>query len=144
MSSRIITLNKPGLYVAEHNSTGKQFLVSIGGELPMLRVINIINLSDFTGGVYASDADKQILQNDMEAHPNTYTYTPIQIKLEKKSEDVKEDVLDLSKYSTVVENKDKLLEMDDNMSVITIIKDEGLDVATATEIWKQFKLSLRP
>ena len=47
MSSRIITLNKPGLYVAEHNSTGKQFLVSIGGELPMLRVINIINLSDF-------------------------------------------------------------------------------------------------
>lgn len=83
MSSRIITLNKPGLYVAEHNSTGKQFLVSIGGELPMLRVINIINLSDFTGGVYASDADKRILQNDMEAHPNTYTYTPIQIKLEK-------------------------------------------------------------
>ena len=134
MSSRIITLNKPGLYVAEHNSTGKQFLVSIGGELPMLRVINIINLSDFTGGVYASDADKRILQNDMEAHP----------KLEKKSEDVKEDVLDLSKYSTLVENKDELLEMDDNMAVINICKDEGLDVATATEIWKQFKLSLRP
>ena len=144
MSSRIITLNKPGLYVAEHNSTGKQFLVSIGGELPMLHVINIINLSDFAGGVYASDTDKRILQNDMEAHPNTYTYTPIQIKLEKKSEDVKEDVLDLSRYSTLVENKDKLLGMDDNMAVITICKDEGLDVAIATEIWKQFKLSLRP
>ena len=136
MSSRIITLNKPGLYVAEHNSTGKQFLVSIGGELPMLRVINIINLSD--------NKDKQKLQDDMEAHPNTYTYTPIQVKLEKESKDVKEDVLDLSRYSTLVENKDKLLGMDDNMAVITICKDEGLDVAIATEIWKQFKLSLRP
>ena len=31
MSSRIITLNKPGLYVAEHNATGEQLLVSIGG-----------------------------------------------------------------------------------------------------------------
>ena len=30
------------------------------------------------------------------------------------------------------------------MAVINICKDEGLDVATATEIWKQFKLSLRP
>lgn len=59
MSSRIITLNKPGLYVAEHNSTGKQFLVSIGGELPMLRVINIINLSDFVSGFYADNKDKQ-------------------------------------------------------------------------------------
>lgn len=143
MSSRIITLNKPGLYVAEHNSTGKQFLVSIGGELPMLRVINIINLSDFVSGLYADATDKQKLQNDMEEHPNTYTYTPIQVKLEKESKDVKEDVLDLSKYSTLVENKE-LLEMDDNMAVITICKDEGLDVATATEIWKQFKLSLRP
>ena len=110
MSSRIITLNKPGLYVAEHNSTGKQFLVSIGGELPMLRVINIINLSDFVSGFYADSTDKQKLQDDMEAHPNTYTYTPIQV----------------------------------NMAVITICKDEGLDVAIATEIWKQFKLSLRP
>lgn len=144
MSSRIITLNKPGLYVAEHNSTGKQFLVSVGGELPMLRVINIINLSNFVSGFYTDEIDKRRLQNDMEAHPNTYTHTPIQVKLEKKSKDVKEDVLDLSKYSTLVENKDKLLEMDDNMAVITICKDEGLDVATATEIWKQFKLSLRP
>ena len=58
MSSRIITLNKPGLYVAEHNSTGKQFLVSIGGELPMLRVINIITLSDFVSGFYADATDK--------------------------------------------------------------------------------------
>lgn len=144
MSSRIIMLNKPGLYVAEHNSTGKQFLVSIGGELPMLRVINIINLSDFVSGFYADNKDKQKLQDDMEAHPNTYTYTPIQVKLEKESKDVKEDVLDLSRYSTLVENKDKLLGMDDNMAVITICKDEGLDVAIATEIWKQFKLSLRP
>lgn len=144
MSSRIITLNKPGLYVAEHNSTGKQFLVSIGGELPMLRVINIINLSDFVSGLYANATDKQKLQNDMEEHPNTYTYTPIQVKLEKESKDVKEDVLDLSRYSTLVDNKDKLLGMDDNMAVITICKDEGLDVAIATEIWKQFKLSLRP
>ena len=144
MSSRIITLNKPALYVAEHNSTGKQFLVSIGGELPMLRVINIINLSDFVSGFYADNKDKQKLQDDMEAHPNTYTYTPIQVKLEKESKDVKEDVLDLSRYSTLVENKDKLLGMDDNMAVITICKDEGLDVAIATEIWKQFKLSLRP
>ncbi len=143
MSSRIITLNKPGLYVAEHNSTGKQFLVSIGGELPMLRVINIINLSDFVSGFYADNKDKQKLQDNMEAHPNTYTYTPIQVKLEKESKDVKEDVLDLSRYSTLVENKDKL-GMDDNMAVITICKDEGLDVAIATEIWKQFKLSLRP
>ena len=100
MSSRIITLNKPGLYVAEHNSTGKQFLVSIGGELPMLRVINIINLSDFVSGFYADNKDKQKLQDDMEAHPNTYTYTPIQVKLEKEYEEVKEDILDLSKYST--------------------------------------------
>lgn len=144
MSSRIITLNKPGLYVAEHNSTGKQFLVSIGGELPMLRVINIINLSDFVSGFYADATDKQKLQNDMEEHPNTYTYTPIQVKLEKEYEEIKEDILDLSKYSTLVENKDKLLGMDDNMAVITICKDEGLDVAIATEIWKQFKLSLRP
>lgn len=144
MSSRIITLNKPGLYVAEHNSTGKQFLVSVGGELPMLRVINIINLSNFVSGFYADEIDKRRLQNDMEAHPNTYTYTPIQVKLEKESKDVKEDVLDLSRYSTLVENKDKLLGMDDNMAVITICKDEGLDVAIATEIWKQFKLSLRP
>ena len=30
--------------------------------------------------------------------------------------------------------------MDDNMAVITICKDEGLDVAIATEIWKQLKL----
>ena len=102
MSSRIITLNKPGLYIAEHNSTGKQFLVSIGGELPMLRVINIINLSDFVSGFYADATDKQKLQNDMEEHPNTYTYTPIQVKLEKESKDVKEGVLDLSKYSTSV------------------------------------------
>ena len=144
MSSRIITLNKPGLYVAEHNSTGKQFLVSVGGELPMLRVINIINLSDFVSGFYADEIDKRRLQNDMEAHPNTYTYTPIQVKLEKESKDVKEDVLDLSRYSTLVDNKDKLLGMNDNMAVITICKDEGLDVAIATEIWKQFKLSLRP
>ena len=144
MLLRIITLNKPGLYVAEHNSTGKQFLVSIGGELPMLRVINIINLSDFVSGFYADSTDKQKLQDDMEAHPNTYTYTPIQVKLEKEYEEVKEDILDLSKYSTLVENKDELLEMDDNMAVINICKDEGLDVATATEIWKQFKLSLRP
>ena len=144
MPSRIITLNKPGLYVAEHNSTGKQFLVSIGGDLPMLLVINIINLSDFVSGFYADATDKQKLQNDMEEHPNTYTYTPIQVKLEKESKDVKEDVLDLSRYSTLVDNKDKLLGMDDNMAVITICKDEGLDVATATEIWKQFKLSLRP
>lgn len=144
MSSRIITLNKPGLYIAEHNSTGKQFLVSIGGELPMLRVINIINLSDFVSGFYADAIDKQKLQGDMEEHPNTYTYTPIQVKLEKESKDVKEDVLNLSRYSTLVENKDKLLGMDDNMAVITICKDEGLDVAIAAEIWKQFKLSLRP
>ena len=110
----------------------------------MLRVINIINLSDFVSGFYADATDKQKLQNDMEEHPNTYTYTPIQVKLEKESKDVKEDVLDLSRYSTLVDNKDKLLGMDDNMAVITICKDEGLDVATATEIWKQFKLSLRP
>lgn len=144
MSSRIITLNKPGLYVAEHNSTGKQFLVSIGGELPMLRVINIINLSDFVSGFYADSTDKQKLQDDMEAHPNTYTYSPLQVKLERKAEEVKEDVFDLSKYSSLIENKDKLLEMDDNMAVINICKNESLDIATATEIWKQLKLSLRP
>jgi hypothetical protein len=144
MSSRIVTLNKPGLYVAEHNSTGKQFLVSIGGELPMLRVINIINLSDFVSGFYADSTDKQKLQDDMEAHPNTYTYSPLQVKLERKAEEVKEDVFDLSKYSSLIENKDKLLEMDDNMAVINICKNEGLDIATATEIWKQLKLSLRP
>lgn len=144
MSSRIITLNKPGLYVAEHNSTGKQFLVSIGGELPMLRVINIINLSDFVSGFYADSTDKQKLQDDMEAHPNTYTYSPLQVKLERKAEEVKEDVFDLSKYSSLIENKDKLLEMDDNMAVINICKNENLDIATATEIWKQLKLSLRP
>lgn len=144
MSSRIITLNKPGLYVAEHNATGEQLLVSIGGELPMLRVANVINLSNFTSGLYASEADKRKLQNQMEAHPNEYTYTSIQVKLVKQPEEIKRDILDLSKYSTLVENKDKLLEMDDNMAVITICKDEALDVTTATEIWKQFKLSLRP
>lgn len=144
MSSRIITLNKPGLYVAEHNATGEQLLVSIKGELPMLRVANIISLSTFSDGLYASEADKRKLQNQMEIHPNEYTYTSIQVKLIKQPEEIKEDILDLSKYSTLIENKDKLLEMDDNIAVITICKDEALDVTTATEIWKQFKLSLRP
>ena len=89
MSSRIITLNKPGLYVAEHNSTGKQFLVSIGGELPMLRVINIINLSDFVSKItgFNLSPNKPIVGKNAFAHEagihvqgilkNSSTYEPI-------------------------------------------------------------------
>lgn len=144
MSSRIITLDKPGVYVAEHNATKKQYLVSITGQLPMLRVANILDLSNFTFGLNSTVSTVDKLKEDMQNAPNEYTYSPLQVKLERKTEEVKEDILDLSRYSTLVENKDKLLGMDDNMAVINICKDEGLDVATATEIWKQFKLSLRP
>lgn len=143
MSRKIITLDKPGLYVAEHNPTNQQYLVSIVGELPMLRVANIIDLSKFAIGLPLPVEITDRLRENMQQSPNEYTYTSIKVLI-KQPEEEKKDILDLSKYSTLVENKEKLLEMDDNMAVITICKDENLNVATATEIWKQFKLSLRP
>lgn len=143
MTKKLIMLNKPGLYVAEHNPTGNQYLVSITGELPMLRVANILDLSKFVLGVTETINTIDKLKADMQQAPNEYTYTLLQTKLVKQSEVIKEDILDLSKYSSLNTNKEELLKMDDNMAIITICKDEDLNMATATEIWKQFKLSLR-
>lgn len=140
---KLITLNAPGLYIAEHNPTGKVFLVSIIGEVPMLRIRNIMDLSAFTEGKPVTLQENEKLSMDMWNNPNEYTYALLRTKLLLPNNEVKEDTLDLSNYPSLVEKKDKLLDMDDDMAVVEICKDENLNIATATEIWKQFKLSIR-
>lgn len=140
---KLITLNAPGLYIAEHNSTGKVFLVSIIGEVPMLRIRNIMDLSAFTEGKPITLQENEKLGMNMWNNPNEYTYALLRTKLLLPDTEVKEDTLDLSNYPSLVEKKDKLLDMDDDMAVVEICKDENLNIATATEIWKQFKLSIR-
>lgn len=136
-------LEKAGIYVAENTSTEEQFLVNIIGNNPLLKIKSVISLSMFIQDITKITLSQSDLITHIEENVNIFNWIPFQIKLNKE-ENTKTEVIENYKYLS--NNRDKIIEAirnnKENEVIIEFCKEEGISVANAWNLLKQFKLSL--
>lgn len=136
-------LEKAGIYVAENTSTEEQFLVNVIGNNPLLKIKSVISLSMFIQDITKIASSQNELITHIEENVNIFNWIPFQIKLNKE-ENTKTEVIENYKYLS--SNRDKIIEAirnnKENEVIIEFCKKEGISVANAWNLLKQFKLSL--
>ena len=136
-------LEKAGIYVAENTSTEEQFLVNVIGNNPLLKIKSVISLSMFIQDITKITLSQSELITHIEENVNIFNWIPFQIKLNKE-ESTKTEVIENYKYLS--SNRDKIIEAirnnKENEVIIEFCKEEGISVANAWNLLKQFKLSL--
>ena len=136
-------LEKAGIYVAENTSTEEQFLVNVIGNNPLLKIKSVISLSMFIQDITKIASSQNELITHIEENVNIFNGIPFQIKLNKE-ENTKTEVIENYKYLS--SNRDKIIEAirnnKENEVIIEFCKEEGISVANAWNLLKQFKLSL--
>ena len=136
-------LEKAGIYVAENTSTEEQFLVNVIGNNPLLKIKSVISLSMFIQDITKITSSQSELITHIEENVNIFNWIPFQIKLNKE-ENTKTEVIENYKYLS--SNRDKIIEAirnnKENEVIIEFWKEEGISVANAWNLLKQFKLSL--
>lgn len=136
-------LEKAGIYVAENTSTEEQFLVNVIGNNPLLKIKSVISLSMFIQDITKITLSQSELITHIEENVNIFNWIPFQIKLNKE-ENTKTEVIENYKYLS--SNRDKVIEAirnnKENEVIIEFCKEEGISVANAWNLLKQFKLSL--
>lgn len=136
-------LEKAGIYVAENTSTEEQFLVNVIGNNPLLKIKSVISLSMFIQDITKITLSQSDLITHIEENVNIFNWIPFQIKLNKE-ENTKTEVIENYKYLS--SNRDKVIEAirnnKENEVIIEFCKEEGISVANAWNLLKQFKLSL--
>lgn len=136
-------LEKAGIYVAENTSTEEQFLVNVIGNNPLLKIKSVISLSMFIQDITKITLSQSDLITHIEENVNIFNWIPFQIKLNKE-ENTKTEVIENYKYLS--SNRDKIIEAirnnKENEVIIEFCKEEGISVANAWNLLKQFKLSL--
>lgn len=136
-------LEKAGIYVAENTSTEEQFLVNVIGNNPLLKIKSVISLSMFIQDITKITLSQSELITHIEENVNIFNWIPFQIKLNKE-ENTKTEVIENYKYLS--NNRDKVIEAirnnKENEVIIEFCKEEGISVANAWNLLKQFKLSL--
>lgn len=136
-------LEKAGIYVAENTSTEEQFLVNVIGNNPLLKIKSVISLSMFIQDITKIASSQSELITHIEENVNIFNWIPFQIKLNKE-ENTKTEVIENYKYLS--NNRDKIIEAirnnKENEVIIEFCKEEGISVANAWNLLKQFKLSL--
>lgn len=136
-------LEKAGIYVAENTSTEEQFLVNVIGNNPLLKIKSVISLSMFIQDITKITLSQSELITHIEENVNIFNWIPFQIKLNKE-ENTKTEVIENYKYLS--SNRDKIIEAirnnKENEVIIEFCKEEGISVANAWNLLKQFKLSL--
>lgn len=136
-------LEKAGIYVAENTSTEEQFLVNVIGNNPLLKIKSVISLSMFIQDITKIASSQNELITHIEENVNIFNWIPFQIKLNKE-ENIKTEVIENYKYLS--NNRDKVIEAirnnKENEVIIEFCKEEGISVANAWNLLKQFKLSL--
>ena len=136
-------LEKAGIYVAENTSTEEQFLVNVIGNNPLLKIKSVISLSMFIQDITKITLSQSELITHIEENVNIFNWIPFQVKLNKE-ENTKTEVIENYKYLS--SNRDKVIEAirnnKENEVIIEFCKEEGISVANAWNLLKQFKLSL--
>lgn len=138
-----LKLEKRGLYIAENMTNHEQYLVAISGIAPMLRVANVISISNFV----KNQSTEEPLSTLIEENVNNFTWTPLEHKIaidtSEKKEEIKKNVSD---FQSLVEKREKYIELTKDgitNAALELCIDENISIEMATEAIKQFKLSLQ-
>lgn len=134
-------LKQKGLYIAENLTTHEQYLVNVEGKSPMLRVMNVISVTDFRNGNV-----KNISPSTIEENVDNMSWIPLGIKIAIKP--TKKGLkANLEDYKSLEENRDRYRQMLEDGKEAEIATDiccnENVSIEKALEIVKQFKLSLK-
>lgn len=136
-------LKARGLYIAEDLHSHEQYLVNVEGTSPMLYITNVISISEFVNSDGYSKENK--LREAITVSVSNFSWTPLECKIAIK-EPKKTIKAAISDYPSLSEKYDFYKELiekgDDSKAIMELCINESIDVGVATELIKQFKLSL--
>lgn len=144
-------LKEKGLYVAENLSSGQQYLLVVKGKSPMLRVANVLDLSQFAQydvntNQPASTCTINELISSIERTCDNFDWIPLQVKLDASTPTAKASKSNLQAYQVFSKNYENYVDLlthnCDNQVVIDVSTTEDVPVEVATELVKQFRASL--
>ena len=130
-----IVLNGPGLYIAHKNGNStNRFLITVIGKMPMLRVVNALDINRFANGRAFSELDQvsEAVVEDIIDNPDSYAYSRFD-SMPKLLRD-KHPYTPEEYQKWIKMKRDNILES----SILTdICKTKGVEFPQAKEIWNQ-------
>lgn len=143
-------ISKPGIYVIKHTVTEEEYIISVVGTAPMLRVINVIPLKDFARGIDLSNKTLAATCESIERECNQFEYNQLESKYIGNSpttEDLEDKQTELenimSKFSEEqkIELQSYVAQSDKERAILLINKIVDLDYSKAQSVYTQLRLA---
>jgi hypothetical protein len=136
-------LKTAGLYIAEHLSSHEQFLVAIEGVAPMLRITNVISITEFATNTKTM-MDPADLMESITDQVNGFDWITLQCKIaidkEKKSN---KDKSLLNDYKCLETHFDEYCKLSLVELAKQIAVEEDITIENAMNVARQFLDSVR-
>lgn len=142
-------ISKPGIYVIKHTTTEEEYIISVVGTSPMLRVINVIPLKDFARGIDLSNKTLTATCESIERECNQFEYNQLESKYVGNSptiEDIEDKQTDaekiLSKFTEEQISELQKIVIRDNKeeAILFINKVVNLDYSAAVQLYTYLRL----